>query len=108
VIFKGAKMKLVSDSYATLLTKLNAICQLKRCQSVLTYDQMVFMPKNPQMAAERGAQLSALAGLIHEKSTDKEILWLIEKSMEDLQQAKIEHKVPTGNTCTADLLFSDE
>jgi hypothetical protein len=60
------------------------------------------------MAAERGAQLSPLAGLIHEKSTDKEILWLIEKSMEDLQQAKIEHKVPTGNTCTADLLFSDE
>jgi carboxypeptidase Taq len=101
-------MKLVSDSYATLVTKLNAICQLKRCQSVLNYDQMVFMPKNPQTAAERGAQLSALAGLIHEKSTDKEILRLIEKSMEDLQQAKIENKVNNGNTCTADLLFSDE
>jgi carboxypeptidase Taq len=101
----GSEMKFVSDSYASLLTKLNAICQLKRCQSVLTYDQMVFMPKNPQTAAERGAQLSALAGLIHEKSTDKDILRLIEKSMEDLQQAKIDNNKDT--TCT-DLLFSDE
>jgi len=77
-------MQFLSQSYAALLTKLNAICQLKRCQSILSYDQMVFMPKNSQTASERGAQLSALAELIHEKSTDKEIMNLIQQAKKDL------------------------
>jgi len=81
---EAKKFQDVSESYATLLGKLNTICQLQRCKSILGYDQMVFMPKNPETSSERGAQLSALAGLIHEKSTENDILQLIQKSEEDL------------------------
>lgn len=78
------KLDDVSESYKELLGKLNTITQLSRCQSVLGYDQQVFMPKNGETAAQRGAQMSALSGVVHEMRTDKALLSLIEKAEADL------------------------
>jgi carboxypeptidase Taq len=72
------------DSYSTVLSKLQTITQLQRVKSVLSYDQLVFMPKNA--SADRGAQMSALAALLHEKTTDpslKEALKLAQNEMVD-------------------------
>mmetsp|Transcript_26298 Transcript_26298/g.72593 ORF Transcript_26298/g.72593 Transcript_26298/m.72593 type:complete len:583 (+) Transcript_26298:66-1814(+) len=71
-----------SEAYKTLKTKLTTITQLERVNGLLEYDQMVFMPESA--AGERGAQMSALAAVVHDKSTDKEILKLIEQSEQDL------------------------
>jgi len=71
-----------SEAYKTLKTKLNMITQLERVTGLLDYDQMVFMPE--EAAAERGAQLSALATVVHEKATDKELLTLIEQVEDEL------------------------
>ncbi|KAL7526885.1 hypothetical protein ACHAWF_001955 [Thalassiosira exigua] len=79
------KLEDVSPSYKELLGRLETIAQLGRCQSVLGYDQQVFMPKTGEAAAERGAQMSALSGVIHGMKTDKGLLALIEKSEEDLK-----------------------
>eukprot|EP00521_Asterionellopsis_glacialis_P008407 CAMPEP_0195286636 /NCGR_PEP_ID=MMETSP0707-20130614/4021_1 /TAXON_ID=33640 /ORGANISM="Asterionellopsis glacialis, Strain CCMP134" /LENGTH=582 /DNA_ID=CAMNT_0040346303 /DNA_START=17 /DNA_END=1765 /DNA_ORIENTATION=+ len=74
-----------SEAYKKLVTKLQTITQLQRVEAVLNYDQLVFMPHADKTSAERGAQLSALAGLIHEKTTDKEILELITEAESDLE-----------------------
>lgn len=67
-------------AYDTLTTKLKTITQLQRAKSVLTYDQMVFMPGAAAAAKERGAQLSALSELIHEKETDPVLGELIQQA----------------------------
>jgi carboxypeptidase Taq len=72
-----------SQAYKTLLTKLDTITQLQRVSSVLGYDQLVFMPQ--EASADRGAQKSALASLIHEKTTDKELKELIELASKELE-----------------------
>jgi carboxypeptidase Taq len=46
---------------------------------------MVFMPKNAKSSMERGAQLSALAGVIHEQSTDPELFNLMQQASQDLE-----------------------
>eukprot|EP00567_Pseudictyota_dubia_P003980 CAMPEP_0197448982 /NCGR_PEP_ID=MMETSP1175-20131217/19784_1 /TAXON_ID=1003142 /ORGANISM="Triceratium dubium, Strain CCMP147" /LENGTH=526 /DNA_ID=CAMNT_0042980941 /DNA_START=198 /DNA_END=1778 /DNA_ORIENTATION=+ len=74
----------VSGAYKELLAKLNTITQLGRCQAVIGYDQQVFMPKNSETAAERGAQMSALSSVIHNMSTDKGIMELISRSESDI------------------------
>jgi len=79
------KLEDKSESYKKLVTKLQTITQLQRVEAVLNYDQLVFMPHTDKTSAERGAQLSALAGLIHEKTTDKEILELITAAESDLK-----------------------
>jgi len=60
----------VDTAYDKLTAKLRSITQLHRAKSVLEYDQLVFMPQAGASSKERGAQLSALAELIHEKETD--------------------------------------
>eukprot|EP00978_Attheya_sp_CCMP212_P026520 scaffold87387_cov63-Attheya_sp.AAC.4 len=71
-------------SYKELVEKLRNLTQLRRVQAVVNYDQLVFMPQSDRAAAERGAQLSALAGLIHEKATSSEIASLLKTSEEQL------------------------
>ena len=55
-------------AFKTFVSKLEIITHLRRVESVLEYDQHVFMPD--QASADRAAQMSALAALIHEKSTE--------------------------------------
>lgn len=74
-----------SPSYKTLLKKLETITHLGRAQSVLNYDQLVFMPK--EASPERGAQLSALAAVLHEKTTDPELKALIEAATKELNDS---------------------
>jgi carboxypeptidase Taq len=75
----------VSPSYEELVEKLKTITHLQRASAVLGYDQLVFMPQADQTSAERGAQLAALASIIHEQSTSPKLLELIDQSIEDLQ-----------------------
>jgi carboxypeptidase Taq len=61
--------------YTKLIAKLESITHLERCKAVLGYDQLVFMPE--AAAAERGAQMGALATLIHEQKTSMELKELL-------------------------------
>lgn len=72
-----------TESYKQILQKLNTISQLERTQAVLNYDQLVFMPASA--SAQRGAQLSALAGVVHEKSTDPTLLPLIAEAQTEVE-----------------------
>lgn len=57
----------------------------ERASSVLNYDQLVFMPSSA--AADRGAQMSALAGVLHGMKTDSDLKELLERVLElDNQQ----------------------
>ena len=78
-----------SPAYEKLVSHLQSITQLQRAQAVLNYDQLVFMPE--QSSAERGAQLAALASVIHEKSTAPEILEWIEEAEKALAKLIQEH-----------------
>jgi carboxypeptidase Taq len=90
-------------AYQKLATKLETITQLSRASAVLGYDQLVFMPS--PAAAERGAQLGALASVIHEKQTDPELLQLMDQALQELDGTKkdtlrlleLERKVFLGN-----------
>ena len=62
---------------------LKTITQLKRAKSVLEYDRLVFMPQAEATARERGAQLAALAELIHVKETDPALSELIEQATQE-------------------------
>jgi len=64
-----------SKAYDQLVTKLEGITHLGRVSSVLSYDQQVFMPTSA--SAERGAQLAALATVLHQQKTDPELLVLM-------------------------------
>lgn len=69
-------------AYQELIGRLQRITHLSRAQSVLGYDQQVFMPSNA--AAERGAQMAALAEVIHTQKTDPTLLQLIEKAKQEI------------------------
>lgn len=71
-----------SPAYRALLSKLQTITQLERVKSVLNYDQLVFMP--PDASVDRGAQMSALAALIHEKTTDQDLQQVMQAAAEEL------------------------
>lgn len=58
-----------------LITKLEGITHLSRASAVLSYDQQVFMPTSA--SAERGAQLAALATVLHQQKTDPSLLELM-------------------------------
>jgi carboxypeptidase Taq len=79
------KVETTSKAYVDLVSKLKTITNLQRAKAVLEYDQLVFMPSADATSADRGAQLAALAGLIHEKSTDQSIIDLIEQAEKDYQ-----------------------
>lgn len=74
-----------STAYKQLLDKLQTITNLQRASSCLSYDQMVFMPAAARASAARGAQLAALASVIHAHSTDASVKELIEKAEADLK-----------------------
>jgi carboxypeptidase Taq len=73
----------VTSAYDKLTTKLKTITQLQRAKSVLEYDQLVFMPQAEATAGERGAQLTALAELIHEKKTDPALGELLQQATQE-------------------------
>ena len=77
-----------SEAYKQLIEKLRTITRLKRVSGLLDYDQMVMMPQSDDTAKQRGLQQSALASIIHEKSTEPILKDLIEKSLQDLGDAK--------------------
>ena len=82
------KFEDISSSYKELVEKAKFIKQLDRASAVLDYDRMVSMPSSEAAAASRGAQLAALAAVIHEKATDKSIPELIAKAEKDLEDQK--------------------
>jgi len=65
------------ELYPELVNKLETITHLGRAQSVLSYDQLVFMPSSA--SADRGQQMSALAGILHELKTSSDLKELLEK-----------------------------
>jgi carboxypeptidase Taq len=68
-----------STAYQQVVAKLERITHLSRAQAVLGYDQQVFMPSSA--AAERGAQMAALATIVHEQQTDPQLLELMEQAL---------------------------
>ena len=71
------------SSYTDLVDKLRTIAQLRQASAVLDYDRMTVMPQAKDTSDLRGAQLSTLAAVIHEKSTDNSIPLLIDKSLQE-------------------------
>jgi carboxypeptidase Taq len=71
-------------AFDQLISKLQTITQLKRVESVLSYDRMVFMPKAPETAMARGAQMSVMAAIVHEKSTDPAIRKLLDAAEQEV------------------------
>lgn len=84
-VASGRKLEDVSAAYKTLLGKLDTITQLGRCQSIVGYDQQVFMAQNGETAQERGAQMAALSGVIHKMKTDTGLWELIVRAEADLK-----------------------
>ncbi|KAG7365004.1 carboxypeptidase [Nitzschia inconspicua] len=72
------------SAYEQLTAKLRAIGSLQQCEALLKYDRMVFMPQSQETAQARGVQLSALASVVHEKTTDKSLFQLLEEAEKDL------------------------
>lgn len=70
-----------ASAFTELVSKLEAITHLRRAQAVLNYDQMVFMPS--KAAAERGQQMAALASVVHQQTTDPQLLQLMEQALEE-------------------------
>jgi len=70
-----------STAYAHVLQKLQQITHLNQAKALLSYDQLVFMPK--AASAARGAQMSALASVIHEMTTSPELKQAIDQAMVD-------------------------
>ena len=66
-------------AYEQLVSKLETLTHLERCQSVLKYDQLVFMPEAASSA--RGQQLSALAGILHQQKTDPALKELLQQAV---------------------------
>lgn len=66
-----------SKAYDELCKRLKDVSSLKGIDGLLQWDEMVMMP--PGAAASRGAQKSALSGVIYDKRTDKEVGALLEQ-----------------------------
>ena len=67
----------MATNYQKLTLKLEEISRLGGIMGILHWDQEVIMPSGA--AESRAKQMGALAGIIHEKSTDPEIGSLLEK-----------------------------
>ena len=61
----------VKNAYSDLVDKLEEISRLGGVMSTLHWDQEVIMPSGA--AESRAKQISALAGVIHERSTDPQL-----------------------------------
>ena len=62
----------MSTNYQKLTQKLEEISRLGGIMGILHWDQEVIMPSGA--AESRAKQLGALAGIIHEKSTDLSLI----------------------------------
>ena len=82
--------------YQELLKKLETITHLGRAQSVLSYDQLVFMPSSA--ASDRGQQMSALAGILHEMKTDPKLKDMLDTVLE------VDRQQPQGSELDDDAL----
>lgn len=87
-----------TPKYDALISKLDDITQLTRASSVLSYDELVFMPHTDYASAQRGKQSAALAAVIHEKSTDPGLGSMIKDAEQELASIKkddndIKHKL---------------
>ncbi|KAL7559388.1 hypothetical protein ACA910_008011 [Epithemia clementina (nom. ined.)] len=71
-----------SEAFQTLIQKWSTVAHLEKVSGLLNYDQMVHMPH--AAGPERGAQMAALAAILHEKSTDPALLPLLEQAKQDL------------------------
>ncbi|KAK2078399.1 hypothetical protein QBZ16_003239 [Prototheca wickerhamii] len=69
--------KAAPKEFDELVAKLKEVQALSGISGLLGWDEMVMMP--PAAAASRGAQKAALAGVLHERTTDPEIGRLLEK-----------------------------
>lgn len=67
-------------AYSKLCSKLQTIARLQRLSALANWDQLVMMPQGDANHAERGAQLAALAGVIHEQETSDDLAALVEAS----------------------------
>ena len=67
----------MATNYQKLTLRLEEISRLGGIMGILHWDQEVIMPIGA--AESRAKQMGALAGIIHEKSTDPEIGSLLEK-----------------------------
>ena len=66
-----------TSAYQKLSNKLQTITRLQRLSALANWDQLVMMPQSDENNAERGAQLAALAGVVHASSTAPELRELI-------------------------------
>lgn len=76
----------VTSSYSKLSSKLQTITRLQRLSALANWDQLVMMPQSDDNHGERGAQLAALAGVIHAQSTAAELRELIGKAEAEADQ----------------------
>eukprot|EP00613_Pedinella_sp_CCMP2098_P051392 CAMPEP_0171822314 /NCGR_PEP_ID=MMETSP0992-20121227/3802_1 /TAXON_ID=483369 /ORGANISM="non described non described, Strain CCMP2098" /LENGTH=521 /DNA_ID=CAMNT_0012436899 /DNA_START=58 /DNA_END=1625 /DNA_ORIENTATION=+ len=81
----ASSKKLVRPAFTALSRKLESISHLSRARAVLEWDQLVMMPQADTTAASRGAQIAALAGVIHEKETAPELGVAIAAAEEEAQ-----------------------
>ncbi len=65
--------------FQQLSSKLQTITRLQRLSALANWDQLVMMPQAEENHSERGAQLAALAGVVHAQSTSLELRDLIAK-----------------------------
>jgi len=94
-----------SNLYSQVTTKLKEINYLQGIVGLLTWDEMTYMP--PGAAQCRGTQNSVMAGIIYDKSTDKELGEMLQmlkvapqEQLNEVQRALIrdEHLKYTKNT----------
>ena len=72
-----------TQSFQKLSSKLQTITRLQRLSALANWDQLVMMPQSDENHGERGAQLAALAGVVHAQSTAPELRDLIASAEEE-------------------------
>lgn len=75
---------LFNKSYEIVQERLKELSALNGISGLLQWDEMVMMP--PGAAASRGAQKSALTGVLYDKRTDKELGALLKQLQESSPQ----------------------
>ncbi len=81
-------------AYEKLLHELQSIAVLESCSSVLGWDEQTYMP--PGGAEHRSAQLSLLAGMVHERATSPKLGELISSAKQ--QEAPQDPDSPVAAT----------
>jgi carboxypeptidase Taq len=109
---KSPSLQETSVAYNKLITECKTITQLERCSAVLGYDQLVFMPQHADTSQERGHCQAALAGVIHEKSTNPVLLEWMDQAVMDLNTITMDHRKDGNegddNGNGLDSLYADE